>query len=327
MRLGRPLLGAFTLVLLLVCLLLTVDRVLAPGGTVAVVAMTFVGYAVVGYLLCLAGGLWLRHRTVRSRGRGAKRLWSTVSVVALLGAALQAGWLAPSYLGNHPSQEPTLTVLQLNTRFGRADPRQVVRLAESRAADVVVLEELNARAAARLDSAGLGKLLPHRAGDADAGTMVFSRWPLRHPSALPVSKGAVRVRVASPRPFWVIGLHTTQPLVSTTTWQRDLARVRSAVARQHGAGVVVGDFNATLDHGPMRRLLGTGLHDAAETANAGWQPTWPSDGVARVLGVPVPVSLFTLDHVLVTDRIGVVATRTISVDGTDHKALVASLVR
>jgi hypothetical protein len=41
----------------------------------------------------------------------------------------------------------------------------------------------------------------------------------------------------------------------------------------------------------------------------------------------MPLSLFALDHVLVTDRIGVVATRTITVDGTDHKALVASLVR
>jgi endonuclease/exonuclease/phosphatase (EEP) superfamily protein YafD len=327
MRLGRSLVGASTLVLLMICLALTADRLVAPGGTVAVVAMTFVGYAFLGYLLCAAAGLWLRHRAGRARPRAAKRLWSTVSVVGLLGAALHIGWLAPSYLGSHPSQEPTLTVLQLNTRFGRADPQQVVRLAESRQADVVVLEELNPPAAERLRSAGLDQVLPHRWGHAGAGTMVFSRWPLRDPSQLPVSKGAVRVRVAAPQPFWLIGLHTTQPLVSTPRWQRDLATVRRAVSRQHGAGVVVGDFNATLDHGPMRQLLGTGLDDAARAANSGWQPTWPSDDVAHVLGVPIPLSLFTLDHVLVTRQVDVVSTRTITVAGTDHKALVASLVR
>ena len=327
MRLGRSLLGAFTLVLLVICVFLTVDRLVAPRGAVAVVAMTFVAYAFVGYLVCLTVGLWLRHRPVRARGRLANRLWSAVSAIALVGAALHAAWLAPSYLGSHPSQEPTLTVLQLNTRFGQADPQQVVQLATARHADVVVLEELNPRAAAGLGAAGLGKLLPHWWGATSAGTMVFSRWPLQHPSQLPVSKGAVRVRVAAPQPFWLIGLHTTQPLVSTPVWQRDLSEVRRVVSRQRGAGVVVGDFNATLNHGPMRGLLGTGLRDAAQAGNSGWQPTWPSDDVAHVLGVPIPVSLFTLDHVLVTHQIDVVSTRTITVSGTDHQALVASLVR
>jgi endonuclease/exonuclease/phosphatase (EEP) superfamily protein YafD len=253
-------------------------------------------------------------------------LWSTSAVIAFLGAALHAGWLAPAYVGTHPSQEPSLTVLQLNTRFGEAAPAEVVRLARSRSADVVVLEELDAAAVSRLAAAGLGKVLPHRVGDANRGTMIFSRWPLRHARQLPVSKGAVLVQVAAPRPFWVIGLHTTQPAVSSSTWAQDLHEARVVAGRQSGPGLVVGDFNATLDHGPVRLLLQSGLHDAAEAGDAGWQPTWPSSGGGRPLGVPMPFSLFALDHVLVTRHIGVVTTRALTVDGTDHKALVASLL-
>jgi endonuclease/exonuclease/phosphatase (EEP) superfamily protein YafD len=314
--------GAIATADLVGCGLLSVDRLLAPESTVAVVAIVLMPWALPGYLFSLGISLWLR----RSSSGRARRWWTGSAVVALAGALLQAAWAAPAYLGRHPSQEPTLTVLQLNTWKGQADPAAVVQLVRDRDADVVVLEELDAAAASRLAAAGLERVLPHRAGDPDRGVMVFSRWPLRHAEQLPVSKGGVRVEVAAPRPFWLVGLHTTQPLMSTTGWLRDLREVRRVVARTPGSRVVVGDFNATVDHGPMRALFGSGLRDAAERANAGFQPTWPSGDAVRVLGVPIPVSLATLDHVLVSRRFGVVATRTIAVSGSDHKALVVGLV-
>lgn len=323
MRVGRVLIAGFVLALLGICLLLTVDRIVAPAGVAAVVAMAFVPYAFPGYLGCLLAGLWLRLRAVSLRSR---RGWSGVVLVAFLGAALHAGWLAPAYVGAHPAQEPTLTVLQLNTRFGEADEQEVVRLAASRNADVVVLEELDPASAARFARAGLHRLLPYNAGRAASGTMVFSRWPLARVTALPVSRGGVLVQVRAPRPFWLLGLHSAQPAVDVGRWAGDLAEVRRVVAGRTGAGLVVGDFNATLDHEPMRRILAAGLRDAAEEANSGWQPTWPSNQ-ARFLGLPVPVSLVALDHVLVTRQLGVVTTRTVTVTGTDHEALVASLVR
>jgi endonuclease/exonuclease/phosphatase (EEP) superfamily protein YafD len=323
MRVARALVGGFGLVLLAICLLLTLDRIVVPDGRAGVVAMAFVSYALPGYVVCLLAALWLRMRPSSVR---ARRGWTGVTVVAFLGAALHAGWQAPSYVGDHPSQEPTLTVLQLNTRFGEADPAEVVRLAATRHADVVVLEELDTGAAARLARAGLHTLLPHSAGRAAAGTMVFSRWPVAHARELPVSKGGVLVQVRAPRPFWLVGLHASQPALDVSRWSRDLADARRVVAGRRGAGLVVGDFNATLAHGPLRAILATGLRDAAEEANSGRQPTWPSSQV-RFLGLPVPVSLFAIDHVLVSRQFGVVSTRTITVTGTDHKALVASLVR
>jgi endonuclease/exonuclease/phosphatase family metal-dependent hydrolase len=78
--------------------------------------------------------------------------------------------------------------------------------------------------------------------------------------------------------------------------------------------MVVGDFNATLDHGPVRDLLGLGLRDAARESNAGWQPTWPAW-----------LPLIAVDHVLVSRDLGVISTKSAVVEGTDHRALVAEV--
>ena len=62
--------------------------------------------------------------------------------------------------------------------------------------------------------------------------------------------------------------------------------------------ILAGDFNATLDHALLRRLLATGYVDAADRAGEGLVGTWgPYDGDR----IPPVV----IDHVLVDRRIGV----------------------
>lgn len=90
--------------------------------------------------------------------------------------------------------------------------------------------------------------------------------------------------------------------------------------------MIVGDFNATNDHRVMRELAGRGYTDAATRTRSRWQPTWPAEGLVRVLGVPVP-SLLALDHVLVNDAVQPVSTETVAIDGSDHLALIAEVVR
>ena len=79
--------------------------------------------------------------------------------------------------------------------------------------------------------------------------------------------------------------------------------------------LLLGDFNATLDHPALRRLIGSGYRDAADTVGAGLRPTWPADAVPLV----------TLDHVLVDSRIGVRSVTVHAVPDTDHRAVVAVL--
>ena len=67
----------------------------------------------------------------------------------------------------------------------------------------------------------------------------------------------------------------------------------------HGpAWVLAGDFNATFDMAPFRKLVGRGYHDAGEVAGKGLEPTFPQGGI-----LPPPI---TIDHILADERLGVV---------------------
>jgi endonuclease/exonuclease/phosphatase family metal-dependent hydrolase len=86
-----------------------------------------------------------------------------------------------------------------------------------------------------------------------------------------------------------------------------------------GLRILAGDFNGTLDHREMRRLLDAGYHDAADATGQGLRPTWPTRH-----GLPAPP--LTIDHVLVDPRVRVRSVRVRDIPGSDHRAVVAELV-
>jgi endonuclease/exonuclease/phosphatase family metal-dependent hydrolase len=98
----------------------------------------------------------------------------------------------------------------------------------------------------------------------------------------------------------------------------------AVLARTERPEFMLGDFNATVDQRPFRRILEAGYRDAAEQAGSGWQPTWPVRGTARPFGLPLPPSV-AIDHVLVGDGLVATSTETVVVGGTDHKSLLATL--
>ncbi|MGH3336711.1 MAG: endonuclease/exonuclease/phosphatase family protein, partial [Nocardioides sp.] len=106
-------------------------------------------------------------------------------------------------------------------------------------------------------------------------------------------------------------------------WRRDHYVIRAAVTDEH-PDLVVGDFNATPDHPPMRALADAGYRSASELANEGWQPTWPAVAGASVLGISVP-NFVHIDHVLVGPGFAAISTHTLDIPESDHRALVAEL--
>jgi endonuclease/exonuclease/phosphatase (EEP) superfamily protein YafD len=80
--------------------------------------------------------------------------------------------------------------------------------------------------------------------------------------------------------------------------------------------VLAGDFNATLDHATLRRLIGRGYADAADRAGRGLVPTWG-------LGQSRPP--LTIDHVLLDRRCAVQSVQIHDLPGSDHRALFARL--
>ncbi len=300
---------------------LTVLRLVDTSARLPALATSFASYAALGWLLALALLLMLlehagRHRPVVVAG----------SALALLGLVAHGCWAFPLFLGGSGTSAD-VTVMTSNLRFGSGDPNAVVRGAADGRVDVLVLEEVTPTELVALDRAGLGELLPHRAGAAAStaeGTMVFSQYRLGNEGAVRLGNGGLVVDVAAPQPFRLLAVHTAQPLVQPGPWHDDLREVRrqAAAALATGPTVVVGDFNATRDHPAFRSILGLGLRDAAEEANSGWQPTWPTGMRAWYLR-----PMITIDHVLVSKDFAAVRTATVDVEGTDHQALVADLDR
>ncbi|BCI79872.1 hypothetical protein MTY66_14970 [Mycolicibacterium sp. TY66] len=221
-----------------------------------------------------------------------------------------------------------LRFLSANLRYGRADAEAVVRYAEE-SADIVALQELTPAALARLESAGLDRLFPHRAlreMDEPGGVGLWSRHPI---SDIRIDDGfwlgmlAADVHLPeAPAPTRVLTVHLSAPWPDPLQgWRDDLARLAgtllTAARASTGPVLLAGDLNATPDMREFRRLLRQGYQDAGAQAGAGVVRTHPSDIVAP------PV--FAVDHILTR---GYVATslRTLQVPGSDHRALLAQLV-
>ncbi len=316
------------LVLLAGSAALTLARVLGSDGFWWVLLAALVPWATLGYLASLLLLGLLLWRLPWGPARTAVLVLASVS---LLGFGAHVAWLAPAYLGPHAHGRADLTVLELNLRLGQADAGQLAALVEEEGPDLVVLAETTPDALADLEATGAvgpGSPLPHRGGRAlpgKAGTVVLSRYALSRQTRLAVPTGAYLMRVHAPRPFWLTAFHADQPLVDVGRWRDDLARLARSQQGLEGPRMVVGDFNATLDHSRLRRVLGTGLHDAAQEANSGPEPTWPAPRWMRVLWVRPPFGLVSIDHVLLSPGFSAISTGTRKVADTDHLAVVARL--
>lgn len=220
-------------------------------------------------------------------------------------------------------------VLSVNLLFGRADPAFVVNLVRSTKADVLSLQELTPESVTALAQAGLNQELPFRVlepADGAAGTGIASRHPLtrivlgRPPAPGAFAQPAALVNLPGPRSLEIMAVHPRIPVgpEGAQPWLRDLGTLPEP--RTEGpARVLAGDFNATLDHSPLRSLLGQGYLDAADQAGAGLTPTWPGVGAGLI---PPPV---TLDHVLVDRRCPVDRFDVFEIPGSDHRAILATL--
>lgn len=280
---------------------------------------SFTPLAVVPYVLLL---VWLAVWSVRHR----RRAW--VLVVPLVGLGLHAWWISPLYVGPHPPPSATartLVVMTSNLDLGQADGTAVVAAATAVRADVLVLEEVTPGVLATMNRAGLSELLPHhvgRAADGSDGTMIFSRSRLSGAAELPNDLRSWRATVASPGgSLLLFAVHPQSP--TNPDWWRDQQAIDRLAVADH-PDLVVGDFNATLDQTPMRRLSADGFRSVTELANQGLQPTWPSNGLWHLVGFSLP-TLVQIDHVLVGRRLAALSSHTVTIPGTDHRALVASV--
>lgn len=309
---------------------LTLARLSEPPVSVVLQYEAFLPFALPLYLLAsmlLCGGAvaaWRKRRTLRTAA-------ASLTVLAVLGLVLHGYWFAPLVTGVAPAPaagSDPVTVMSANLLGGRADPRVVVGAVRGEQVDVLVLIEVTSPSVRRLERAGLRELLPHSAGRSDlphgiTGTMVFAREPVEQ---LELVRTVADSLVVSVGDLELLAVHPVPPL-RADAWLDDHAALLDA-ARRHRPDLVVGDFNATLDHAPMREYGDLGYRDAVELTNSGWQPTWPTrrgPGLIGVAGIFGPVA--QIDHVLLSEGWTALTVATEDLEDSDHRVVSARVAR
>lgn len=254
------------------------------------------------------------------------RAWWGVAVAGVLTVVL-ALTQVPLFLGSALPEGPTttLTVMTLNLHRGDGDAGEVLGLVRGHDVDLLALEELTPEFEQELRDLGIAELLPYTTSTPTAGTHgngLWSRAPLRPlttPSGFRHPPVAATMDLDGVEVF-VAAVHPLSPFpADADRWVQELDLLREWLGAVDGLGIVGGDFNSTLDHRGFRDILATGYRDAGEQAGVGFVLTYPSNRRR------IP-ALIGIDHVI--SRGGIVATgvERIDVTGSDHAALIATLV-
>ncbi|GAA4188470.1 endonuclease/exonuclease/phosphatase family protein [Microbispora amethystogenes] len=241
----------------------------------------------------------------------------------------EAGMAAATGTRNaQDARGPVLRVLSANLLKGSVPPAALVDLVRTLRPDVLTLQELTPEALEGLRGAGLTRLLPYgdeRAQVGSGGSGLFTRFPLRPetitgPGDSRQAQGGVEVPGAEP--VGVVSVHPCAPryVARLACWADGLAGLPLPAGQVR---ILSGDFNATLDHDRVRRLLDAGYRDAADATGDGLAGTWPYRRW-DFRGLPVPP--VTIDHVLVDPRVAVRAFGIHRLPVTDHRAIFAELV-
>lgn len=282
------------------------------------------------YPLLAAAGVTLARRSRRRPGRSDRRRWPlALAAVSLALVTLQAVLLVTAMGWNGartaPDDSVPLRIVSANVLLDNTELRTLAAELVGTDADVIVLAEVTPEHLDSLEASPLWGAYPYRAVDARPGfhgSAIFSRLAIDSGGPIdvagsPMLEATIQTAAGLVR---VIDVHTLAPIDArnVVSWRAQLDELARVAEKETGPIVLAGDFNATLDHAPLRRLVASGLRDAFLEAGSGYGATWP-----RWNGVIPP--LMRLDHVLVSAPISVVSVVTQTSAGSDHRRLLVDL--
>lgn len=262
----------------------------------------------------------------------ARRYFLAVTGVFLVTAtvAIQVSWY---YFGRPVDMGPyaNLRVLSSNLRYGQADAQSFVELA-NRDADVITTAELTPEAVNRFSQAGIDDKFPYsllKPESGGRGIGLWSRYPITPVTAQrrrAIKMPAARIRVPGVQydPL-IASVHIMSPVAgdqnTVDDWRYGMAGAKAQLdnfAKDAGPAAVIvgGDYNATPDMRQFRDLLTNGYLDAVQQTGSGFAPTFRAD-------VAIP-PLITIDHIL-TRNAAARTIKTITISGSDHRALLATI--
>ncbi|QDP96115.1 endonuclease/exonuclease/phosphatase family protein [Microlunatus elymi] len=291
-------------------------RLVPPADDASGMTASFIPYGMIADLIAL---VCFAIALVRGRQRVVLAIMTGLSALLLI---LQLVWIGPQFVANpRPVTTEPFTVISLNTELGSVDVPQLRKISEQ--ADVVILVEVTPTAYRTIKDAlqpRFPDVVPSTI-EANNESMILSRYPLRDARKLESTNPQWSAEAMIPQLGQVnlIAAHPCNPLCGHGHWTSEhRALLHRAEQLDHRPEFLAGDFNATADHGPMRRLARHGFVSGTDITGAGWMPTYPAN---RRIVPP----LIQIDHVLVNDRLTVTSIDRFKIAGTDHLGLIARL--
>jgi endonuclease/exonuclease/phosphatase (EEP) superfamily protein YafD len=263
----------------------------------------------------LAGALLTRRRTLAGLAGGlvayeAKCTWP---------------WTKPPASAGEGADRPQLRVAFANVWRSNTDVERILAELAAGEHDVVGLAEVPDHHLDAIEAVLPPSTYPWRKVEPDGpdgskGLALISRFPLERVEKWwtrghPQLDGTVLVPGALP--FRLLVVHTWGPVgYQIRNWRAQLVDI---AARAEGERtVIVGDFNATLQHRSFARLVGSRWSNAGTRAFGGWRATWPANRWWR------PAAL-RIDHILAGPEISIRSGRAGRARGSDHRPVSAVL--
>ncbi|BDR54318.1 endonuclease [Bombiscardovia apis] len=269
------------------------------------------------------------------------RRWFT-SLLALACLYVGVSWQLPFFSDEHTLPKDALAagaaeqpikddyaarVMTANVFRGHADAATIVQVVRDNRVEVLALQETTDDFVKRLEKAGIKDYLPYSkvsSADGKYGNGLWSLTPLGSPARDDVDSSASQmpagtVTFGQDRDIRFVSVHTTSPSPgSWQQWKRSLDELSNMKSHVYTRYVFLGDFNATYDHAPFRDFLGNRFSDAARYSGHGFTFTWPMDrpGIPPFAGI---------DHIVVDRGIQSGQLKTLSIPGSDHRALVGTI--
>ncbi|MFR9801671.1 endonuclease/exonuclease/phosphatase family protein [Pseudonocardia sp. RS010] len=245
-----------------------------------------------------------------------------VGAVALAGAA---GLVSRAVPHLPPGGDADLTVLAANVWDGRADAGALAALIARECPDLVSLpesgREYRDKLMPLLDGLGYRSWVSNEPGRPDGWSvtlLVAGRMGDVEVGSGPELRRQhlwARGGLLGNRRFHAV--HPQAPMArrQARVWSGDMDSIARWCAALP-APIVAGDFNATLDHAPMRRAL-NGVRDAAEGTGRGLTGTYHA-ALPRWAGLRI-------DHVLVPREARTTRYEVIDLPGSDHRAVLVGM--
>lgn len=257
-----------------------------------------------------------------------RRRWWRGALAVWVVAAAAVGIVMPRAIAEPvPTSGRTLTLLSFNVYDGQANVPILARTIYTARPDLVVLPEAGERYRKLLmpQVTGLGyrwwSTEPRGGEDVNGLAVLAAPWlgavtvePLHFDTEfrwMQITGGALGS-------VHVVAVHVAAPVQELMQrWASELRLLQRWCAPGRGSNIMIGDFNATLDHRALRS--GTnGCTDVAADRGESLVATWPSSW-PRWFGVQI-------DHVFTTDGLRPASLQVLDIPGSDHRALLARVV-